>query len=70
VDIEYDTEKDVANRTKHGVPLALGAVALANRIGELPDKRFDYGEVRVNAFGLVEEQMPSAPTRYAVTTAD
>jgi hypothetical protein len=52
---EYDPDKDVANRAKHGVPLALGAVVLENRIGEVLDDRLDYGEARVNAFGLVEQ---------------
>ena len=47
-------EKDVANRSKHGMPLASGAVVLENRIGEVQDERLDYGEVRVNAFGLVD----------------
>jgi uncharacterized DUF497 family protein len=57
VDIEYDAKKDVANRTKPGVPLALGAVVLSNRVGEIPDQRFDYGEARLNAFGLVEGRL-------------
>jgi uncharacterized protein len=57
MDIEYDPEKDVANRSKHGVPLAFGAVVLENRIGEVQDERLDYGEARVNAFGLVAERL-------------
>lgn len=54
---EYDLEKDAANRAKHGVPLALGAIVLENRIGEVADERRDYGEVRINAFGLVEGRL-------------
>jgi uncharacterized protein len=57
MDIEYDPEKDVANRSKHGVPLAFGAVVLENCIGEVQDGRLGYGEARVNAFGLVEERL-------------
>jgi uncharacterized protein len=57
MDFEYDPEKDVANRSKHGVPLAFGAVILENCIGEVQDERLDYGEARVNAFGLVEERL-------------
>ncbi|MGH7041018.1 MAG: BrnT family toxin [Acetobacteraceae bacterium] len=53
MEIEYDPEKDAANLAKHGVPLALGAVVLETCIGEVTDGRRDYGEVRVNAFGLV-----------------
>jgi uncharacterized DUF497 family protein len=57
MDFEYDPAKDVANRSKHGMPLASGAVVLENRIGEVQDERLDYGEVRVNAFGLVEGRL-------------
>jgi uncharacterized DUF497 family protein len=57
VEIEYDPEKHTANRTKHGVPLALGAVVIGNRIGEVQDDRIDYGEPRINAFGLVEGRL-------------
>jgi len=53
MDVEFDLEKEARNRQKHGVPLALGAVVLENRIGEIVDDRRDYGEVRLNAFGLV-----------------
>jgi uncharacterized DUF497 family protein len=57
VEFEFDLEKDTANRAKHGVPLALGAVVLENRIGEVTDERRDYGEVRINAFGMVEGRL-------------
>ena len=57
MDIEYDLEKDAGNREKHGVPLALGAVVLENRIGEIIDDRRAYGEVRINAFGLVASRL-------------
>ena len=53
MEIEFDDAKDDANRAKHGLPLALGAVVLENLIGEVLDDRRDYGEVRVNAFGLI-----------------
>jgi len=35
VKIEFDDVKDAANLAKHGVSLALGAVILANAIGEI-----------------------------------
>jgi uncharacterized DUF497 family protein len=57
MDIEYDREKDAINRAKHRVPLALGAVVLENRIGEIVDDRRDYGEIRINAFGLVADRL-------------
>jgi uncharacterized protein len=49
--------EDARNREKHGVPLALGAVVLENRIGEIVDDRRVYGEVRVNAFGPVANRL-------------
>jgi len=41
VKIEFDDVKDAANLAKHGVSLALGAVILANAIGEIVDDRLD-----------------------------
>lgn len=57
MEFEYDLEKDAANVAKHGVSLALGVVVLENRIGEVTDDRRDYGEVRINAFGMVENRL-------------
>ena len=57
VDIEFDGAKDRANVAKHGVSLALGAAVLASPIGETEDDRRDYGECRMNAFGLVEGRL-------------
>jgi len=57
VDIEFDTAKDAANRLKHGVPLALGAVVLMNVVGRIEDDRHDYGETRFNAFGVVDQRL-------------
>jgi uncharacterized protein len=55
--IEYDPEKDTTNLVKHGVSLSLGAVVLDNCIGEVPDERMDYGEDRINAYGLVRGRL-------------
>ena len=57
MDIEYDLEKDATNLAKHGVSLALGAIVLENRIGEIVDDRHDYGEIRINAFGPVATRL-------------
>ncbi len=57
VDIEFDDVKNVANLAKHGVSLALGAAVLSNLIGEVVDERRDYGEHRINAFGLVQGRL-------------
>jgi uncharacterized DUF497 family protein len=53
MDIEFDDAKDAANIAKHGLSLALGAVILENAVGELVDDRQNYGETRVNVFGLI-----------------
>jgi uncharacterized DUF497 family protein len=57
VDIEFDGAKDAANIAKHGVSLAVGAAILASPIGEILDDRRDYGERRMNAFGLVNGRL-------------
>jgi uncharacterized DUF497 family protein len=57
MDIEFDDAKDAANRAKHGLSLALGAVVIANPIGEVMDDRQDYGEPRINAFGLIASRL-------------
>jgi uncharacterized protein len=57
MDVEHDPEKDAINLAKHGVSLALGVIVLENSIGEVVDDRRDYGEARINAFGLVEGRL-------------
>jgi len=57
VNIEFDDVKDATNLAKHGVSLAVGAVILANLVGEVVDDRQDYGERRMNAFGLVQGRL-------------
>ena len=53
MDIEFDDVKDAANRAKHGVSLAFGAIVLENYVGEIEDDRRNYHEPRTNAFGLI-----------------
>ena len=57
MDFEHDREKDAINQARHGVSLALGAVVLENRIGEIVDDQRDHGEIRINAFGVVAERL-------------
>lgn len=57
MDIEFDPAKDAINRAKHGFPLALGALILANPLMTRQDDRRDYGEARFNAFGLVSGRL-------------
>ena len=51
--IEFNPAKDARNRRERGLPLALGAVVLANLVGDVEDTRRDYGERRMIAFGLI-----------------
>ena len=53
MDIEFDSTKDEINRQKHNLPLAFGAVVLANKVGEVEDTRRDYGERRMKAYAEV-----------------
>ena len=52
MDLEFDAEKDAANRAKHGVSLA-DAVKF-EMLAVLEDDRFDYGEQRYRAWGKID----------------
>jgi uncharacterized DUF497 family protein len=52
--IIFDPEKDAANLVKHGVPLSLAAEFVLEEAIVLRDRRKDYGEVRFNAYGLID----------------
>lgn len=55
--IEFDPDKDAANRTKHGLSLAdaermdLGTALID------PDRRYAYGEDRFQALGLLDRRL-------------
>ena len=55
--IEFDSEKDRANRHKHGLSLAAAAEMdlLAARV--IPDDRRDYGEARFRAYGWIDGRL-------------
>ncbi len=53
----YDLAKDRANRAKHGVSLALAEVLFAGPHVSMADDRFEYGEVREVAFGLINDRL-------------
>jgi uncharacterized DUF497 family protein len=53
----FDPAKDKINRTKHGVSLALAEVLFAGPHISMADDRFEYGEVREVAFGLVNDRL-------------
>jgi uncharacterized DUF497 family protein len=53
MELTFDPAKDAANREKHGISLQRAAdmdIALV-----IEDDRFDYGEKRYRAFGLIDE---------------
>jgi uncharacterized protein len=53
----FDPAKDAINRAKHGVSLALAEILFAGPRAALIDDRFDYGEVRQIAFGLIADRL-------------
>ena len=50
----FDPMKDVANRAKHGLPLALGMQVFDGAFVEEQDSRRAYGEARFIASGPVK----------------
>jgi uncharacterized DUF497 family protein len=57
VEYVFESTKDTANRAKHGVSLALAEVLFAGPCLSVRDDRFDYGEVREVAFGLINGRL-------------
>ncbi len=53
----FDPDKDTVNQAKHGVSLALAEVLFAGPHRSMVDDRFDYGEVREIAFGLIRDRL-------------
>ena len=51
--VEFDPDKDAANRRKHGLMLDLGSEIFDRLFIEEEDDRFDYGETRFVAIGPV-----------------
>jgi uncharacterized DUF497 family protein len=56
VEYVYDPAKDRTNRAKHGVSLALAEVLFAGPHLSMTDDRFEYGEAREVAFGLINDR--------------
>ncbi len=53
----FDPAKDVANRKKHGISLVAAAYFEWDTALEREDDRFDYGEMRFVALGLIESRL-------------
>lgn len=50
--IEFDPAKDAANVANHGISLARASDFTA--LAYIEDDRFDYGEIRYRAYGLID----------------
>lgn len=50
MEVEFDPEKDAANREKHGLSLADAVLLEWTNAVVLPDLRFDYRELRFRAY--------------------
>lgn len=57
VKVEFDPAKDASNRAKHGVSLQAAASFEWETALEREDDRFDYGELRFVAIGMIEERL-------------
>lgn len=57
MEIEFDPAKDESNITKHGVSLQAAEEFDWNTAFEREDDRFDYGEVRFVAIGLIGDRL-------------
>jgi uncharacterized protein len=57
VKIEFDPAKDDINRVKHGISLADAIRFDWDTALEREDDRFDYGEVRFVAIGLIDARL-------------
>lgn len=55
--IEFDLAKDRVNQAKHGLPLALAESFEVDTALIRPDARFEYGEARFVATGLIGERV-------------
>ena len=55
--IEFDPKKDADNQAKHGISLQAAAKFDWETALEREDDRFDYGEVRYVAIGIIETRV-------------
>ena len=53
---EWDTAKNVANIAKHGVDFEDAIRIFEGPVLESSDERREYGEVRIIAFGVVDDR--------------
>jgi uncharacterized DUF497 family protein len=53
MDLEWDDQKRLSNLAKHGVDFAAAGEIFNAVTVEFPDRRQDYGEPRIGAYGEV-----------------
>jgi uncharacterized protein len=57
MEVEFDPAKDEVNRDKHGVSLVAAVEFDWDTALEREDDRFDYGELRFVAIGLIDARL-------------
>lgn len=57
MEFEFDEEKAASNYEKHGVALLYGALIFDGTTVENVDNRRDYGEERIIATGMVDDEL-------------
>lgn len=57
VEIEFDQNKDATNKSKHGLSLRDAEGFDWDTALEREDDRFDYGEIRFVALGLIGDRL-------------
>ena len=57
MNVEFDPAKDDINQAKHGVSLSAATGFDWDTALEREDDRFDYGEIRFVAIGLIETRL-------------
>ncbi len=56
-DIEFDPEKDLRNRAKHGISLAMALHLDWDSLDIVPDLRRPYGEDRYIGYGMIHSRL-------------
>lgn len=57
MEITFDSAKDKANQTKHGVSLGLATGLDWPQVLVKPDTRRDYGELREIGYGVIDSRL-------------
>ena len=55
--IKFEPDKDIANQKKHGLSLVEAERMDLGTASYAPDNRYDYGEHRTRALGLIDGRL-------------